>query len=68
MKKTYRYFLLFTLLLPLCLLSACDDQKADVYVDPGKTAPANPPQTTESPETGIRLGIGSIITPKEGYI
>lgn len=71
-KRTVITSLLICLSLSICLsllISGCDSQPQPVTIDPGKRSDATvkPALNTEKGQT-IKLGIGSMITPKEGYI
>ncbi len=68
MTKSYNFFFLLLLLACHCLLSACDNQNSALYVDPEKKAPSVDAQQTQNTGEVLRLGVGSIITPKEGYV
>lgn len=67
MKKLPKCMIL--LLIGTCFLfSACDKQSSTTYIDPEKKASNTDNLPEKTTARGIRLGIGSIITPKEGYI
>ncbi len=68
MRYRYRFFSLILLLSLHFFLTACDEQSSVIYVDPVKKAPIEKIDPPEASKAEIRLGIGSIITPKEGFI
>ncbi|MDT8441154.1 MAG: phosphate/phosphite/phosphonate ABC transporter substrate-binding protein [Desulfuromonadales bacterium] len=58
--------LVLALLLPA---AGCDRQPEPVRVDPGKQSSAVvPARQLQQQDMVVRLGIGSMITPKEGYV
>jgi len=61
--------LLLILLLPVALLIplGCDEKNV-AYVNPDEKSSDKLRPQHEQTEIGLRLGIGSIITPKEGFI
>ncbi len=65
MKRFSKWFVLFAL--SLYCLTACDNQDVTIKVDPQNTSTQSDLQPETRGEQNLRLGIGSIITPKEGY-
>ena len=49
-------------------LAACNERSETVRVDLDKRIPTQVANAPEFPKAQVRLGIGSMITPKEGYI
>ena len=58
----------FVVLFGCCLLVACNDQGETVRVDLDKRVPSKITEKPVATAAQIALGIGSMITPKEGYI
>lgn len=56
------------LLVAIGLLAACNERGEPVKVNLDKRVPAEATEKVALPKTQISLGIGSMITPKEGYI
>jgi len=62
-----RLLSLLILLLSFFTLPGCDERKV-AYVNPAEKASNKYTPLQEQAEVGLRLGIGSIITPKEGFV
>jgi phosphonate transport system substrate-binding protein len=58
---------LLAILLSCCLV-ACNDHGETIRVDLDKRVPSQDAEKLAAPKVRITLGIGSMITPKEGYI
>jgi len=67
MKSFPQLPLWLVLLYVLCILPGCDTKDV-VYVNPAEKTAVKQGLRQEQAEVGLRLGIGSIITPTEGFI
>lgn len=68
MRKYYTGFSMLLILFFFSFLSACDKKNSATYVDPEKKSVNGEIHKVQQADDTIRLGVGSIITPKEGYI
>lgn len=68
MTLNIRVCLMFSFLFCLFILSACDQKESATYVDPERLSANSKVEQVQPSDDTIRLGVGSIITPKEGYI